>query len=352
MADEIWARPEIRFQEFFASKLQADFLEEAGFDITWDVGGMNTAFNFHPGYTNYASKGSTLGVQSMRFRFHGRTAHAAASPHAGRSALDAVELMNMGVNYLREHVLDNVRIHYVITNGGTVPNIVPDLAEVYYYVRAHLPHQVQEVAERVRKVAQGAAMMTETTVEEAFESGSTCVLNNHVLADVQTAVMAELGGIDFSDEEMAYAAEINANNAPGNSQTLAAYMGVSPEIASQPLIGDTFAPSDEGLVFPASTDVGDMSWQVPLSMLNTTCWPTNAAAHSWGVVASGIMGIGHKGMMYAAKVMALSAIELFEQPDKIEAARAEFEAATAATEYISPMPKEKMPPQFDNPCRS
>ena len=462
MADEIWARPEIRFQEFFASKLQADFLEEAGFEITWDVGGLNTAFvaewrseagdngeagdgpvigfageydalpglsqkqqpsaepitpgghghgcghnllgtgclaaavatrqwlrennvagtvryygcpaeeggggkvymgragafddldaafNFHPGYTNYASKGSTVGVQSMRFRFHGRTAHAAAAPHMGRSALDAVELMNVGVNYLREHVVDNVRIHYVTTNGGTVPNIVPDFAEVYYYVRAHLPHQVQEVAERVRKVAQGAAMMTETTVEELFESGSTCVLNNHVLADVQTAVMEQLGGIDFSDEEMAYAAEINANNAPGNSGMIASYMGLPPEVASQPLIGDVFASPDEGRIFPASTDVGDMSWKVPLSMLNTTCWPTNAAAHSWGVVASGVTGIGYKGMMYAAKVMALSAIALFEQPEKLRAARAEFEAATAATQYLSPMPEDKLPPQFDNPYR-
>ena len=457
MADQIWARPEIRFQEFFASKLQADFLEEAGFDITWDVGGLNTAFvaewrngdagvgpvigfageydalpglsqkqqssaepitpgghghgcghnllgtgclaaavatrqwlrendvagtvryygcpaeeggsgkvymgragafddldaafNFHPAYTNFASKGSMVGVQSMKFQFHGRTAHAAAMPHMGRSALDAVELMNVGVNYLREHVLDNVRIHYVTTNGGMVPNIVPDFAEVYYVVRAHLPHQVIEVADRVRRVAQGAAMMTDTTVEEVFESGTTCVLNNHVLADLQTEVMEQLGGIEFSAEEQAYAAEINANNPPGNAQMIAAYMGLSPAQATQPLIGDVFPSADEGRVFPASTDVGDMSWKVPLSMLNTTCWPTNAAAHSWGVVASGIMGIGHKGMMYAAKVMALSAIELFENPNKLQAARAEFEKATTETKYISPIPDDKMPMQFDNPLR-
>ena len=287
----------------------------------------------------------------MRFRFHGRTAHAAAMPHMGRSALDGVELMNVGVNYLREHVVDNVRIHYVITNGGEVPNIVPDKAEVYYYVRAHLPHQVEEVANRVRKIAQGAAMMTETEVEELFESGSTCVLNNHVLADLQHEVMQSLGGIEFTDAEIAYAAEINANNPPGNSQMIAHYMGLPLSKANQPLIGDVFLSVDEGDVFPASTDVGDMSWQVPLSMLNTACWPTNVAGHSWGVVASGVMGIGHQGMMYAAKVMAGAAIKLFEEPERLTAVCAEFDAATQATKYICPLPEGHQPPQNKHPYR-
>ncbi|MGB0384939.1 MAG: amidohydrolase [Ardenticatenaceae bacterium] len=453
MADEIWAHPEIRFQEFKASRLQADFLEEAGFEVTWDIGGMNTAFvaewgsgepiigfageydalpglsqklqssreaieqdghghacghnllgtgclaaavavkqwlqatgtdgtvryygcpaeeggsgkvymaragafddldaafNFHPGYTNYASKGSTLGVQSMRFRFYGRTAHAAAMPHMGRSALDAVELMNIGSNYLREHVLDNVRIHYVITNGGTVPNIVPDKAEVYYYVRAHLPEQVKEVADRVRKIAQGAAMMTETRVEEAFESGSTCVLNNHTLADLQHEAMQAIGPIEFTPSEQAYAAEINGNNPPGNSMMITKYMGLSPDQLNNALIGDVFASPDNGRIFPASTDVGDLSWKTPVSMLNTACWPLEAAAHSWGVVASGGMSIGHQGMMYAAKVMAHAALELYSNPDKLQAVRTEFEAATAATPYICPLPDDKLPPQKKNPYR-
>ncbi|MCA9995201.1 MAG: amidohydrolase [Anaerolineales bacterium] len=448
MADEIWANPEIRFEEFKASKLQADFLEEVGFAITWDVGGISTAFmaewgsggpiigfageydalpglsqklqsdpdpveagghghgcghnllgtgclaatvavkqwlqetgtpgtvryygcpaeeggggkiymgrdgafddldaafNFHPGYTNYASKGSMLGVQSMRFRFHGRTAHAAAMPEMGRSALDAVELMNVGVNYMREHVADNVRIHYIITDGGLAANIVPDRAEVHYVMRAHLPHQVQAVVDRVRKVAQGAALMTETEVEEIFVSGTTCVLNNHALADLQYEVMQSLGPIQFTAEEMAYAAEINANNPPGNSQMIAQYMGLSPAQANQPLVGDVFPSVDIGRIFPASSDVGDMSWRVPLSMLNTTCWPTNVPAHSWGIVASGGMSIGHKGMMYAAQVMSQAAIALFVDPARLAAVRAEFEASLAATPYFSPVPADVQPPKL------
>jgi aminobenzoyl-glutamate utilization protein B len=453
MADEIWAHPEIRFEEFKASKLQADFLEEAGFAMTWDIGGISTAFmaewgsgepiigfageydalpglsqkrqssceaieedghghgcghnllgtgclaaavavkhwlqvtgtagtvryygcpaeeggsgkvymgragafddlaaafNFHPSYTNYASKGSTLGTRRTRFRFHGRSAHAAAMPHMGRSALDAVELMNVGVNYLREHVRDKVRIHYVITDGGKVPNVVPDKAEVYYVVRSHLPPEVEEVANRVRKIALGAAMMTETEMEEILVGGTTCVLNNHTLADLQHKVMQAIGPMDFTAEEEAYAAEINSNNPPGNSMMIMNYMGLAPHQLNKPLIGDVFPCVDEGRIFPASTDVGDLSWKAPVSMLNTACWPVNAAAHSWGVVASGGMSIGHKGMMYAAKVMAQAALELYTNPAKLQAVRAEFEAATAATAYISPIPDDKLPPQNKHPYR-
>ena len=313
---------------------------------------LDAAFNFHPAYTNYASKGSCLGVKSIKFRFFGRTSHAGASPHMGRSALDAVELMNVGVNYLREHVEDNVRMHYVITNGGgTFPNIVPDKAEVYYYIRAHMPHQVEHVVERVRKVAAGAAMMTETRYEEEAQHGTNCMLNNHVLADVQFAAMQEIGGIEFTDEELAYAAEVNANNAPGNSDYVARSLGLNSAETLAPIIGDIFPSLDEGKIHTASTDVGDLSWKTPVSMLHTACWPTNVAAHSWGVVATGGMSIGHKGMMYAAKVMARSAIELFDSPATLAAARAEFAQATASSDYVSPIPADKLPPQFPNPCR-
>ena len=453
MADEIWANPEIRFEEFKASKLQADYLEEAGFAITWDVGGISTAFtaewgqgqpvigfageydalpglsqrqqptpeaieagghghgcghnllgtgclaaavavkqwlqstgregtvryygcpaeeggsgkvymgragafddldavfNFHPEYANYAGKGSSLGVQSMRFRFHGRTAHAALMPHMGRSALDAVELMNVGVNFLREHVMDHVRIHYIITDGGLASNIVPDKAEVYYTIRAHLPQEVEDVVNRVRKIAQGAALMTETEVEEFVEGGSACVLNNHALADLQYEVMQALGGIEFTDEEQAYAAEINRNNPPGNSAAMRRTLRLSAEQAQQALIGDVFPSMDEGEVMMASTDVGDLSWRVPVSMLNTTCWPLNVPGHSWGIVASGGMSIGHKGMMYAAKVMAQAAAELYVNPDRLQAVREEFEGITAVTPYTCPIPDDKKPPYNKHPYR-
>ncbi len=456
MADEIWANPEIRFEEFKASKLQAEFLEEAGFDITWDIGGLNTAFsaeythgkggpiigfageydalpglsqtatdapdpivpgghghgcghnilgtgclaaahavkqwliatdtagtvryygcpaeeggcgkvymaragafddldaafNFHPGHINTASKGSCVGVQSYKFRFHGRTSHAGGSPHMGRSALDAVELMNIGVNFLREHTEDKTRIHYVITDGGgPFPNIVPDHAEVYYYVRAHMPSQVADLVRRVILCAEGAATMTETELEVEQVHGATCVLNNHQLADLQYKAMQAIGPIQFTDEEMAFAAAINANNPPGVDAMVASQIGLPAGEKPQPMEAAPYPSLDIGQLSTGSTDVGDLSWQAPLSMLRTACWPTNVAAHSWGVVASGSTGLAHKGMMYAAKVMAGAAIDLYQDEALLQAVQKEFAEATARTEYISPLPADKQPPIKPNPLR-
>ena len=158
---------------------------------------IDAAFNFHPDVINMPNKGSTLGINAIHYRFHGRTAHASIAPHEGRSALDAVELMNVGVNYLREHVKSDVRIHYVITNGGQAPNIVPDKAEVLYYIRAAEKDYLTEVVERIRKVAEGAAMMTETTLEVRFQDGFSPVLNNHYLADLQYQSMQKIGVLEF-----------------------------------------------------------------------------------------------------------------------------------------------------------
>lgn len=455
MADEIWANPEIKWEEFKASKLQADFMEEAGFEVTWESGGISTAFiaewsngkgpivgfageydalpglsqnvqespnpieegghghgcghnllgtgclaaavatrnwllatgttgtvryygcpaeeggsgkvfmardgafddldvafNFHPGYSNAPSKGSTIGVNHIRFRFHGRTAHAGVMPHMGRSALDAVELMNVGVQYLREHVKEGVRLHYIITDGGKAPNIVPDRAEVYYYIRAHMPADVAEVTKRVEKVAHGAAMMTETEVEVIFDSASTCLLSNHTLADLQYQMMQQIGPIAFTDEELAFAAEVNSNMPDGNREFVAKIFQIPEEKVGHDLIEDVLPAQDDGYVLPGSTDVGDLSWIAPLSMLNTTCWPLNVPAHSWGVVATGGMSIGHKGMMYAAKVMAATAVDLYQHPEKLKAVRDEFEAQIAKTPYQIPIPEECKAPYNPHPLRS
>ena len=453
MADEIWDNPELQFLEFKASKLQADFLESEGFDITWDIGGLSTAFaaewgqgkpviafageydalpglsqkdqhspdpiaagdpghgcghnllgtgclaaalalknwletsgragvvryygcpaeeggsgkvfmgragafddldatfNWHPWYINSAMKGSMLSVNRYYFRFKGQSAHAAADPHSGRSALDALELMNIGVNYLREHVTDDVRLHYAILSGGLAPNVVPDYAESYYYVRAHDPQNLDDVCQRVIRIAKGATMMTDTEVEIVYKSGSTRVLSNEVLADLQTEVMRTLGGIDFSDEEQAYASSINSHFGDANIKTLVDRYGVDPLAADQPLIGDVLPSRDKGLVSPGSTDMGDMSWYAPCSMLQTATWASRAAAHSWGVVATGRTSIGHKGMMYAAKVMALSATELILSPETLAAAQAEFNAVLEETPYKCPIPDDVHGPQHAHPLR-
>ena len=312
---------------------------------------LDVTFNWHPWYTNSAMKGSLLSVNRYYFRFKGKSAHAAADPYSGRSALDALELMNIGVNYLREHVTDDVRLHYVILSGGLAPNVVPDYAESYYYVRAYDPQNLEDVSQRVIRIAKGAAMMTETEVEVVYKSGSTRVLSNDTLADLQYNVMRELGGIDFTDEEYDYAAAINQHFGDANVKTLIERYGVDPERATRALIGDVLPSADKDYVSPGSSDMGDMSWYAPCSMLQTATWASRAAAHSWGVVATGRTSIGHKGMMYAAKVMALSAAELVLSSDLLERAQSEFRAALKRTPYSCPIPEDVGPPRHEHPLR-
>ena len=312
---------------------------------------LDATFNWHPWYTNSAMKGSMLCVNRYYFRFHGKTAHAAADPHSGRSALDALELMNIGVNYLREHVTDDVRLHYSILSGGLAPNVVPDYAESYYYVRANEAATLDDVSQRVIRVARGAAMMTDTEVEVVYKSGSTSVLSNEVLADLQYEVMRGLGGIQFTDEELAYAAAINKEFGDANVRALVDRYGVDAQTAESPLIGAVLPSRDKGYVSPGSTDMGDMSWFAPCSMLMTTTWASRAAAHSWGVVATGRMSIGHKGMMFAAKTMALVAAELVLSPETLAAAQAEFRAAVERSPYVCPIPDDVSPPRHEHPLR-
>ena len=205
-----------------------------------------------------------LSVNRYYFRFRGKTAHAAADPHSGRSALDALELMNIGVNYLREHVTDDVRLHYAILSGGLAPNVVPDFAESYYYVRANEARILEDVSQRVIRVAKGAAMMTDTQVEIVYKSGSVGVLSNETLADLQYDTMCELGGIDFTDEEQAYAYAINEHFGDANVKTLVNRYGVDRQTAEGALIGDVVPSADKGFVSPGSSDMGDMSWYAPL----------------------------------------------------------------------------------------
>ena len=461
MADQIWCTPELAWREFEASRVQANFLAGAGFSITWDVGGLNTAFlaewgegkpilgfigeydalpglsqrnqpqkepierdapghgcghnllgtgeiasaiavqkwmaangvrgtlryygcpaeekgggkvfmaragvfddldaalNYHPSGMNMPGKGSSVGVNAIYYRFFGQTAHAGGSPEKGRSALDAVELMNVGVNYLREHVKDDVRIHYIITEGGKAPNIVPEEAEVYYYIRAAKADYLAEVVERVRKVAEGAAMMTETRVEVTFEDGYSSMLNNHYLADLQYQAMERIGPIVWTQEEIAYAQAVNdafpGTNSDYVDDRLEHYKPPSNMAArlakyrDLPLIGGNFPALDEHIVGGGSTDVGDLSQIVPVSTLGTTCFPTGVPGHSWGNVATCGMSIGHKGMMHAAKTMAVTAMELLSDPNHLVAIQLEFERSMAGKPYVPPIPDDLMPPQYEPP---
>ena len=318
---------------------------------------LDAALNYHPGKVNTPSKGVAVGIQAIYYRFRGRTAHAGGAPHEGRSALDAVELMNVGVNYLREHVKSDVRMHYIITEGGKAPNIVPDMAEVYYYLRAAKPDTLAAVIERVHKVAEGAALMTETSLETRYEIGYSPLLSNHTLADLQYQVMQSIGPIHYTPEEIDFAQQIN-NNFPGaNADHIESmiefykppseYNAILDQYRDSPLVGENFPALDENVISTGSTDVGDLSQIVPVSMLGTTCFPTGCPGHSWGNVAAAGMSIGHKGMLHAAKIMAVTAVELYTNPDHLVKIRQEFEKATRGKQYTPAIPEGLRPPRYE-----
>ena len=299
---------------------------------------LDAALTWHPGTTNTVWAGSSLAVNNIKYRFKGRTAHAAANPETGRSALDAVELMNIGVNFLREHIPDPARIHYVITNGGGAPNVVPGEAEVWYFIRSPERYQVDELTVRVRKVAEGAALMTETELTEIFQAGSYNMLTNQVLADRMQAVIEELGPIEFEDAERDYARTI-AEAFPESLRLALLKMSKEPAAWLDAGLPDRTLPiRDRGETMSGSTDVSDVSWNTPTAQFSTTCFPLATPGHSWAITSTGGMSIGHKGMIHAAKVLSIVCAELFEQPDLLAAAKAEFADATAGRPYVCPIP--------------
>ncbi len=269
----------------------------------------DVVLQWHPGSANGTGATSTLANKTGKFRFYGTSAHAASAPHRGRSALDGVEAMNDMVNMLREHVTDPTRIHYVITQGGRAPNVVPDFAEVYYYVRHPDVEQVKEVWNRIVKAADGAALGTETRYELEVTGGVYNILPNEVLAKQMHENLQIVGGVSYTDEERAFAEKI--------AETLGQY--------SLPLeVSEEILPYVSGVVGSASTDVGDVSWAVPTVGMRAATWVPGVAAHSWQAVACGGTTIGVKGMMVAAKSMALTGLDLLKNPKLIEAAKEEW----------------------------
>jgi aminobenzoyl-glutamate utilization protein B len=272
---------------------------------------VDVAVTWHPGDNNGVTTSSSLANISGKFRFHGVSAHAAASPELGRSALDAVEAMDAMTNMLREHIPQETRIHYVITNGGRAPNVVPDFAEVYYYVRHNDMRVVDDVWGRVVNAAKGAALGTGTTYDLEIIGSVYNLLINQTLAKVQQRALERVGGFTYTPEEKTWAAKLQ-RSLPKSAVPLETTAQIAPlDLAAAPGGG--------------STDVGDVSWRVPTVQMNAATWVPGTPAHSWQAVAAGGMSIGAKGMMVAAKTMALTAAELFTSPATITAARAEFD---------------------------
>lgn len=273
--------------------------------------GVDVVMHWHPGSRNAANPASSLANVSAKFRFHGTSAHAAGAPERGRSALDAVEAMNHMVNMMREHIPSDTRIHYIITAGGEAPNVVPDFAEVYYYARHPKRDVLAGIFERIKKIADAAAMGTETRVEYEIIGGVYDLLPNEPLARLMHANLTTVGGVTYTPEEMEFGKKIQ--------QSL---IGSSPALTAAATV-DPFKTDAQGS--GGSTDVGDVSYVVPTVGLVTATWVPGVPAHSWQAVACGGVDIGIKGMMVAAKTLALTGIDLLNDGTQIQKAREDYQ---------------------------
>ena len=269
---------------------------------------VDAVLHWHPSHVNAANAESSNSNKSAKFKFSGISAHAAGSADKGRSALDGVEAMNMMVNMMREHIPQESRIHYVITKGGLAPNVIPDEAEVYYYVRHPKEAKVNEIFDWVVRASEGAALGTETSVTHEVMHGNYSKLPNHVLQKIMHKNLVARGGIEYSREETEYAREIyktmvNPNGKIGDQERVKPYK-----------TSHTYG----------STDVGDVSWVVPQAGLRTATWVPGTAGHSWQGVAAGGTSIGLKGTKLAAQVMADTAQDIFMNPIIIDSANVEY----------------------------
>lgn len=297
---------------------------------------VEAVVSWHPGWYNAPGKGSCLAVDAFDFTFHGETSHAAAAPESGRSALDAVQLLNTGVEYMREHVADAARIHYVIQNGGSAPNVVPGEASVEYLVRAPEREEVERISEWVRDIAAAAATMTRTDLDGTKTSGMYGVLPNHTIAD---AIRRNMEHADFplDDERAEFAAELRETLGDVENALQQLPEPERDAAREEAMFFQPIDALDEGQTGSYSTDSGDVSWTVPLGRFTAATWPVGTPAHSWQAVAAG-KELGTAGMEFASKTIAATLADLLEDAELRERARAEFEERLAGHEYETPLP--------------
>lgn len=306
------------------------------------------ALCWHPEQGRRACYGSTKANFRVFFTFHGTPAHASMCPELGRSALDAVELMDVGVNYMREHMIDEARIHYAITDtGGDAPNVVQSRAQVLYAIRAPKITQVKELYNRVCNIAKGAALMTETTVEIRQVAAYSNLISSKILADHMNAYLEKLGPIPYTEQEYSYAQKFQQALSDQDKKQLPTiardYFGPKASEAMKKPIFEAIAYQNLYSDLKYSTDVGDVSWIVPTVHLNIPTFAAGTALHSWQAVAQGKSSIAHKGMLYAAKIMALTAIDFLRNPELVEAAKKELIETLDGETYPNPLPEDLNP---------
>ena len=307
--------------------VRAGLFDDVDFAVCW-----------HPWSRNAVWSMASLACYEVSYRFKGKSSHAASTPHLGRSALDAVELMNVGVNYLREHIIPEARVHYAVTNtGGVSPNVVQEKADVLYFIRAPRVSQAEDIYQRICDVARGAALMTGTEVEIDFASAASDILPNNTLEKVMYDNFVALGVPQYDEKEQQFAKDIRAtlSEADKNEDIKA-----NKELAGQDLahVIDPFIPSNG--ILPGTSDVGDVSWVVPTVQCMVACEPVGTPLHTWQIVSTGKTSIAHKGMLHAGKVMAATAIEALQNPEVIEKAKQELIEQRNGEDYVCPIPPE------------
>lgn len=307
---------------------------------------VDAVLSHHPGSSNTAGTGSSNAMNSFKIHFYGRTAHSAADPENGISALDAVELMSNGINFMREHIIEKARVHYIHEEAGGQPNVVPAYARTWYYVRAPERRQVEEIYSWVMDIIKGANLMARTTSEVEFLTGCYNVLPNKALSELVVRNMRELGAPKHTEEELEFAEKLNESIDPekkmnGLKKSNRPGWEELGDVLFDERILDDYR---EGMVGTGSTDVADVSWVTPTIEFTTTTCVLGTPGHSWQFTAQSGMSIGHKSLIFAAKTMAASGLDLLTRPDILKLVRDEWRERLRGRTYNSPIPGDLKPP--------
>lgn len=308
--------------------------------------GVDACLGHHPSQSNGVSLRSGNAMNSVKFEFYGSPSHAAGSPERGISSLDAAELMNIGVNYLREHVIQEARIHYVIEDGGHEPNVVPPYARSWYYVRAPERELVDQYYDRVLKIADGADMMVGTTHKVTFLTGVHNGMPNRTLGELIVANMRAIGAPTYTEEELEFAKEL-AKSIPREHKRTAlsrSYLPEAMELLDVDINTRIYDPYADGIKGGGSSDVADVAWNTPTQQFGTAMFIVGSPGHSWQNTASGGMGIGHKSTIFASKVMAATTIDLLTKRVEVQKAKDELSERRKGRVYKCPLPPDLKPP--------
>ncbi len=308
--------------------------------------GVDAVLAHHPGSSNTAGTGSSNAMNSFKVHFYGRTAHSAGDPENGISALDAVELMSNGVNYLREHVTEKTRVHYIHEEAGGQPNVVPAYARTWYYNRAPERAQVNETYDWIMDIVKGANLMARTTSKVEFLTGCYNKLPNGTLAKLVVEQMREIGAPKFSEEDHAFAEKMSENWDIEKKMNSLQKSGRPDwqklrDVAFDDIVRDDYR---EGMVGAGSTDVSDVSWVVPTIEFSTTAMALGTPGHSWQFTAQTGHSIGHKSMIYSTKVHAAAGLELLTKPELLQKVKDEWVERLDGRVYKSPIPDGLAPP--------